>query len=47
MLTESGKIEEKIWGDKWTVVTADGSLSAQFEHTLMITDRGVEILTKA
>lgn len=32
-------------GDKWTVVTADGSLSAHFEHTVAITDAGVEILT--
>jgi methionyl aminopeptidase len=32
--------------DGWTVVTADGSLSAQFEHTVAITDQGLEILTK-
>ena len=32
--------------DKWTVTTADGSLSAQFEHTLLCTKTGVEILTK-
>jgi len=31
--------------DKWTVRTADGSLSAQFEHTLLVTRDGVEILT--
>ena len=31
--------------DKWTVRTADGSLSAQFEHTLLVTRTGVEILT--
>lgn len=31
----------------WTVVTADGSLAAQFEHTLMITDTGVEVLTRS
>lgn len=31
--------------DDWTAVTADGKLSAQFEHTLAITDNGVEILT--
>ena len=33
--------------DHWTAVTADGSLSAQFEHTLVVTDDGVEILTLA
>jgi len=31
--------------DKWTVRTADGSLSAQFEHTVLVTREGVEILT--
>jgi methionyl aminopeptidase len=33
--------------DKWTVRTADGSLSAHFEHTVAITDDGPEILTLA
>lgn len=32
--------------DKWSVHTADGSLSAHFEHTIAITDSGIEILTK-
>ena len=32
--------------DGWTVVTADGSLSAQFEHTVAITEHGLEVLTK-
>lgn len=32
--------------DKWTVTTADGSLSAQFEHTVVVTKSGVEVLTK-
>ncbi|MFN2223684.1 MAG: type I methionyl aminopeptidase [Chloroflexota bacterium] len=32
--------------DGWTVITGDGSLSAQFEHTIAITDHGPEILTK-
>ncbi len=31
--------------DKWTIRTADGSLSAHFEHTVLITDNGAEILT--
>ncbi|GCE76978.1 type I methionyl aminopeptidase [Cellulomonas biazotea] len=34
-----------LWGDDWTVVTADGRRSAQFEHTLLATDTGAEILT--
>lgn len=32
--------------DKWTVTTVDGSLSAQFEHTVAVTKNGVEVLTK-
>mmetsp|Transcript_10394 Transcript_10394/g.63420 ORF Transcript_10394/g.63420 Transcript_10394/m.63420 type:complete len:240 (+) Transcript_10394:280-999(+) len=44
MLTAGG-IREKYWDDNWTAVTADGSLSAQFEHTLLITDSGVDSLT--
>jgi len=32
--------------DGWTVITADGSLSAQFEHTIAITDHGPEVMTK-
>lgn len=39
----SGKI--KHLADDWTVATADGKLSAQWEHTLAVTDKGVEILT--
>jgi methionyl aminopeptidase len=34
-----------MWGDGWTVVTADGRRSAQFEHTLLVTADGAEILT--
>jgi len=40
-----GKAGIKLLGDKWTVVTRDKSLSAQFEHTLLVTETGVEILT--
>jgi methionyl aminopeptidase len=35
----------QILGDGWTAVTVDGSLSAQFEHTVLVTDTGVEVLT--
>jgi methionyl aminopeptidase len=38
--------EIKHLDDGWTVVTEDGSLSAQFEHTVMVTKSGVEVLTK-
>ena len=34
------------WDDTWTVVTSDGRRSAQFEHTLVVTDDGFEILTQ-
>ena len=40
-----GSFECRILGDGWTAVTADGSLSAQWEHTLLVTDSGAEILT--
>jgi methionyl aminopeptidase len=35
----------QVLGDGWTAVTVDGSLSAQFEHTLLVTEDGVEVLT--
>ncbi|XP_065874537.1 methionine aminopeptidase 1D, chloroplastic/mitochondrial isoform X1 [Euphorbia lathyris] len=41
-----GRINPVMWDDNWTVVTEDGSLSAQFEHTILITKDGAEILTK-
>jgi methionyl aminopeptidase len=31
--------------DKWTVRTRDGSLSAQFEHTVLVTEKGIDVLT--
>ena len=34
-----------MWADDWTVVTKDQKRSAQFEHTLLVTDSGAEILT--
>ena len=42
-----GGCEVSFDSDKWTVRTADGSLSAHFEHTVAITDNGPEILTVA
>jgi methionyl aminopeptidase len=35
----------QILKDGWTAVTVDGSLSAQFEHTVVVTETGVEVLT--
>lgn len=40
-----GTFECEVLGDGWTAVTVDGSLSAQFEHTLLVTDSGIELLT--
>ena len=40
-----GTVNYKIWDDDWTAVTADGKRTAQFEHTLVVTDDGYEVLT--
>ncbi|WP_433441474.1 type I methionyl aminopeptidase [Nonomuraea sp. CA-141351] len=40
-----GTIEYDIWPDKWTAVTKDRKRTAQFEHTIVVTDSGSEILT--
>jgi methionyl aminopeptidase len=40
-----GTHEWVMWDDNWTVVTADGRPSAQFEHTLLVTADGAEVLT--
>lgn len=40
-----GSIDWDLWSDGWTVTTRDKSLSAQFEHTLVVTESGAEILT--
>lgn len=40
-----GAPDAELMSDKWTVVTADRSLSAQFEHTVLVTRDGVEVLT--
>jgi len=44
-MLDLGTADWVLWDDGWTVVTADGSRSAQFEHTLLVTDDGAEILT--
>ena len=40
-----GTGQHRIWDDDWTAVTADGSRTAQFEHTVLVTENGAEILT--
>jgi methionyl aminopeptidase len=44
MITE-GTWQDLLWNDGWTAVTADGKRSAQFEHTIAVTEDGAEILT--
>lgn len=45
-MVNAGKRHVKQLSDNWTVVTKDHSLSAQWEHTVLVTDDGVEILTR-
>jgi methionyl aminopeptidase len=40
-----GTHKEKMWPNGWTAVTADGQRSAQFEHTVVVTEAGAEVLT--
>ena len=40
-----GTYDYEIWGDEWTVVTKDRRWTAQFEHTLVVTETGCDILT--
>lgn len=40
-----GTWQHRMWDDEWTAVTADGKRTAQFEHTVLVTDDGVEVLT--
>ncbi|MEM9246793.1 MAG: type I methionyl aminopeptidase, partial [Cyanobacteria bacterium P01_F01_bin.153] len=44
-ILNAGKKTTKILGDRWTAVTTDRSLSAQWEHTVLVTKNGYEILT--
>ena len=46
-MINSGKYDVKMLNDGWTAVTKDKSLSAQFEHTLGITENGYEIFTES
>jgi methionyl aminopeptidase len=40
-----GGWQHRMWDDGWTAVTADGKRTAQFEHTVLVTDDGVDVLT--
>jgi methionyl aminopeptidase len=44
-MVNAGSPETRLLDDGWSVVTADGSLSAHFEHTIVVTDDGPEVLT--
>jgi methionyl aminopeptidase len=44
-MVNAGDWRTRLGDDQWTVLTADGSLSAHFEHTIVITDGGAEVLT--
>ena len=46
-MINEGKYNTKVLNDGWTAVTKDKSLSAQFEHTVGVTDEGFEIFTKS
>jgi len=46
-MINSGKRETRLLADNWTVVTRDHSLSAQWEHTILVTPNGYEILTNS
>jgi methionyl aminopeptidase len=45
MVVEGSNAVE-LWPDGWAVVTSDCGRAAQFEHTLLVTEHGVEVLTK-
>ncbi len=40
-----GSWQHRMWDDGWTAVTSDGKRTAQFEHTVLVTDDGVDVLT--
>lgn len=44
-MINEGTHHDEMWPDNWTAVTRDGKRSAQFEHTLLVTEDGVEIMT--
>ncbi len=45
-MVNEGGADVRMLDDEWTAVTADGSLSAHFEHTILITENGPDVLTR-
>jgi methionyl aminopeptidase len=45
-MVNAGQPDVRTLDDGWTAVTLDGSLSAHFEHTIVITEDGAEVLTR-
>jgi methionyl aminopeptidase len=45
-MINEGRYETRLLPDGWTAVTADGTLSAQWEHTVRVTEKGVEVMTE-
>jgi methionyl aminopeptidase len=44
-MLNAGKRDTRVLADGWTVVTKDHSLSAQWEHMVVVTEQGVDVLT--
>lgn len=44
-MVNAGRYEVRVLGDNWTIVTLDGSLSAHYENTVLVTEEGYELLT--
>ena len=44
-MVNRGSHHDELWPDEWTVVTQDGKRTAQFEHTILVTEDGYELLT--
>jgi len=44
-MINEGTHKDEQWPDNWTAVTRDGKRSAQFEHTILVTETGFEVLT--
>jgi methionyl aminopeptidase len=45
-LVQMGTFKTIVAADKWTVYSADHSMAAHFEHTILVTDSGSEVLTR-
>lgn len=44
-MINEGTYRDRFWPDDWTCTTEDGKRSAQFEHTILVTETGHEVLT--